>query len=135
MAERDWRAIAAEYAAGRGSLGALAKKHGIPPSTLRAHARREGWSAPCAERKPALSQTGGTAAARDKEEELLRVTDKLVRRAEALLDGEETVGAREIGELMRAMKNAKDIHALRAAPEGREGLRIEFSPEAEEAAV
>ena len=62
------------------------------------------------------------------------------------------VGARELGELMRAIKNVKEIKMLRSAldereqlarlraleeknePVARELLRIEFSPEAEEAA-
>ena len=78
------------------------------------------------------------------------MTDKLVRRAEELLDGGE-IGARELGELMRAIKNAKEIKMLRSAldereqqarvraledknePPRREALRIEFSSEAEEA--
>ena len=75
-----------------------------------------------------------------------------MRRAEEILDGGGEVGAREIGELMRAIKNAKEIKMLRSAldereqqarvraleeknePPKREVLRIEFSPEAEEAA-
>ena len=90
-------------------------------------------------------------AALEKEgDRIFRVTDKLVRRAEELLDGGE-IGARELGELMRAIKNAKEIRMLRSAldereqqarvraleeknePVRRETLRIEFSPEAEEA--
>ena len=85
-------------------------------------------------------------------EEILRVTDMLVRRAEELLNTPEDIGVRELGELMRAIKNAKEIRMLRPELDEREqllrlrtleeksaqadvrSLRIEFSPEAEEAA-
>ena len=157
MAERDWLAIASEYIEGDDSLRALAKKHAIPWSTLRDRARREGWEFQRLERRAALRSCGaliepepdGGEAAR-----IFRVADKLVRRAEAIIDGSgEEVGARELGELMRAVKNAKEIRMIRsaldereqqarvrtleekAAPEAQEGLRIEFSAEAEEAAM
>ena len=76
-----------------------------------------------------------------------------MRRAEEILDGGGELGARELGELMRAIKNAKEIKMLRSAldereqqarvrsleeknePPKRESLHIEFSPEAEEASV
>ena len=159
MAERDWLAIASEYIEGDDSLRALAKKHAIPWSTLRDRARREAWEAfrrdARAAKESGLSG-GNPAAAHEKTarendaERIFRVTDKLVRRAEELLDGGE-IGARELGELMRAIKNAKEIKMLRSAldereqqarvraledknePPRREALRIEFSPEAEEA--
>lgn len=159
MAERDWLAIASEYIEGDDSLRALAKKHAIPWSTLRDRARREAWEAfrrdARAAKESGLSD-GDPAAAHEKTarendaERIFRVTDKLVRRAEELLDGGE-IGARELGELMRAIKNAKEIKMLRSAldereqqarvraledknePPRREALRIEFSPEAEEA--
>ena len=95
---------------------------------------------------------GEPAASLEKDaERIFRVTDKLLRRAEELLDGGE-IGARELGELMRALKSAKEIKMLRSAldereqqarvraleeknePPKREVLRIEFSPEAEAAA-
>ena len=161
MAERDWLAIASEYIEGDDSLRALAKKHAIPWSTLRDRARREAWEAfrrdARAAKESGLSG-GDPAAAHEKTarendaERIFRVTDKLVRRAEELLDGGE-IGARELGELMRAIKNAKEIKMLRSAldereqqarvrsleeknePPKRESLHIEFSPEAEEASV
>ncbi len=159
MAERDWLAIASEYIEGDDSLRALAKKHAIPWSTLRDRARREAWEAfrrDARAAKKSGSSGGDPAAAHEKTanendaERIFRVTDKLVRRAEELLDGGE-IGARELGELMRAIKNAKEIKMLRSAldereqqarvraledknePPRREALRIEFSPEAEEA--
>lgn len=159
MAERDWLAIASEYIESEDSLRALARKHAVPWSTLRDRARREAWEAfrrdARAAKESGLSG-GDPAAAHEKTarendaERIFRVTDKLVRRAEELLDGGE-IGARELGELMRAIKNAKEIKMLRSAldereqqarvraledknePPRREALRIEFSPEAEEA--
>ena len=155
MAERDWPAIASEYTEGEDSLRALAERHAIPWSTLRDRARRERWEDRRREARAdaAEKQLAGEApAAPEKEgDRIFRVTDKLVRRAEELLDGGE-IGARELGELMRAIKNAKEIKMLRSAldereqqarvraleeknePPRREALRIEFSPEAEEAA-
>ena len=159
MAERDWLAIASEYIEGEDSLRALAKKHAVPWSTLRDRARREAWEMfrrDARAAKKSGSSGGDPAAAHEKTarendaERIFRVTDKLVRRAEELLDGGE-IGARELGELMRAIKNAKEIKMLRSAldereqqarvraledknePPRREALRIEFSPEAEEA--
>ena len=159
MAERDWLAIASEYIEGEDSLRALAKKHAVPWSTLRDRARREAWEMfrrdARAAKKSGFSGADPAAAhkktARENDaERIFRVTDKLVRRAEELLDGGE-IGARELGELMRAIKNAKEIKMLRSAldereqqarvraledknePPRREALRIEFSPEAEEA--
>ena len=168
MTPRNWPAIAAEYIEGNGSLRAIAEKHGIPWSTLRDRARREGW-APCrrrrlAEREREACPDGAAAGTeipfgsegreppeRDAER-IFRVTDKLVRRAEEILDSGDEVGARELGELMRAIKNAKEIKMIRSALDEREQqarlrtledksgsakrdeLHIEFSPEAEEAA-
>ncbi len=152
MEEQDFRAIAAEYVEGWDSLRALAEKHGVPRSTLCDRARREGWDFRRQERRAALRgetvepESGGEA------ERIFRVTDKLVRRAEAILDGGDEVGARELGELMRAVKNAKEIRMLRSALDEREqaarvraledklaegaleALHVAFSPEAEEAA-
>ena len=148
MAERDWDAIASEYVEGTDSLCALADRHAIPRSTLCGRARREGWED---RRRAARAATDGDRPLEEGDERIFRVTDKLVRRAEELLDGGE-IGARELGELMRAIKNAKEIKMLRSAldereqqarvraleeknePPRREALRIEFSPEAEEAA-
>lgn len=162
-AERDWQTIAAEYISGTDSLRALAGRHAIPCSTLLGRARREGWTARrrAARAEEVRSASGdleaapaaveNSAAAEENGESIFRVTDKLVRRAEELLDGGE-IGARELGELMRAIKNAKEIKMLRSSldereqlarvraleeknePPRRETLRIEFSPEAEEAA-
>ena len=149
MAKRNWEAIAAAYIEGGMSLRALSRRLEIPWSTLRDRARREDW-----ESRRRLRQEGRQfdAASHPGAEQIFRVTDKLVRRAEEILDGEDAVGARELAELMRAIKNAKEIRMLRSALDereqearvraleekseasGREALRIEFSPEAEEAA-
>ena len=181
MAERDWTAIASEYIEGEGSLRALAERHAIPWSTLRDRARRESWETrrremraanaensfrgerPAPHEKPFRDDTAapyekpfrdGSAAPHEKDaERIFRVTDKLIQRAEEILDSGGEVGARELGELMRAIKNAKEIKMLRSALDEREQqarvqaleekheeaksgtLRIEFSPEAEEAAL
>ena len=143
MAKRNWEEIAAAYIEGEESLRALAERCEIPWSTLRDRAAREGW----AERRQLWRASPDHGAAH-----IFRVTDKLVRRAEEILDGGGELGARELGELMRAIKNAKEIKMLRSALDEREQqlhvraleeklcdgkdepLRIEFSPEAEEAA-
>ena len=169
MAERDWTAIASEYIEGEGSLRALAERHAIPWSTLRDRARRESWETRRRERRAANAENSfrgerpaphekpfrdDTAASHEKDaERIFRVTDKLIQRAEEILDSGGEVGARELGELMRAIKNAKEIKMLRSALDEREQqarvqaleekheeaksgtLRIEFSPEAEEAAL
>ena len=154
MARRDYEPIAEEYIGGWESLRALSQKYAIPWSTLRDRARREGWEYRRLERRAALR--GEIAEEKDTDdgeaERIFRVTDKLVRRAEEILDGGDEVGARELGELMRAVKNAKDIRMLRSALDEREQLarvrsleeklssaqreplQILFSPEAEEAA-
>ena len=169
MAERDWTAIASEYIEGEGSLRALAERHAIPWSTLRDRARRESWETRRREMRAANAENSfrgerpaphekpfrdDTAAPHEKDaERIFRVTDKLIQRAEEILDSGGEVGARELGELMRAIKNAKEIKMLRSALDEREQqarvqaleekheeaksgtLRIEFSPEAEEAAL
>ena len=156
MTPRNWPAIAAEYIEGDGSLRAIAEKHGIPWSTLRDRARREAWESFRRDARAADADPlpgGGSAAHDNGAERIFRVTDKLVRRAEEILDGGGELGARELGELMRAIKNAKEIKMLRSAldereqqarvrsleeknePPKRESLHIEFSPEAEEASV
>lgn len=165
MLKADWQAIAEEYITGEISMRSLAVKYALPRSTLRSRAYREGWI----ERREAFQRTAAQAedgtssdpAAEETplsperavyESEIFRVTDKLVRRAEEILDGPEAVGARELGELMRAIKNAKEIRMLRSELDEREQrarlrtleeksaaadrtLRIEFAPEAEEAAT
>ena len=155
MARRDYQAIAAEYIEGWDSLRSLAQKHAIPFSTLRDRARRELWEARRQERRDALrgSVRAETETDGGEAERILRVADKLVRRAEAILDEDEcALGTKELGELMRAVKNAKEIRMLRPALDEREQearvraleekltaaapgpLEIAFSPEAEEAA-
>ena len=153
MEKRDYASIAEEYIGGWDSLRALSEKHAVPWSTLRDRARREGWEYRRRERREALRgalaepETDG-----DEAERIFRVTDKLVRRAEEILDSGDEVGARELGELMRAIKNAKEIRMIRSALDEREqqarlraleeklfsgadeALRVEFSSEAEEAA-
>lgn len=129
------------------SLRALAREHALPPSTLRDRARREDWTQKREARRalpPSVRDAGGAEA-------IYRLTDKLVRRAEALLDSSEDINARELGELMRAVKSAKEIKMLRSALDEREQaarvkaledkgaaedktLRIEFGPGTEEAA-
>lgn len=149
MDKPDWATIAADYIGGEMSMRAAARRHGVPLTTLRNHARREGWDARRLEARHGPSvpadASGGDAAA------IFRLTDKLVRRAEELLDGSEEMNARELGELMRALKGAKEIKMLRSALDEREqaarvraleeknaerdaALTVEFSPEAEEAA-
>lgn len=149
MAIRNWEAIAAAYIEGEESLRALSRRLAIPWSTLRDRARREDWDSRRRLRREGrrIDPPSPPGA-----EQIFRVTDKLVRRAEEILDGEAAVGARELAELMRAIKNAKEIRMLRSALDereqearvraleeksdasGRGTLLIEFSPEAEEAA-
>ena len=139
------------FGSGRPAAGeTITLFEGGRPAAPEAKTLREGG-------RPAAGETitlfeGGRPAALEKDEErIFRVTDKLVRRAEELLDCGE-IGARELGELMRAIKNAKEIKMLRSAldereqqarvraleeknePAKHETLRIEFSAEAEEAA-
>lgn len=123
----DWKAIAKEYRETDTSLNALAARRAVPRSTLCDRARREGW----ADQRALLRSAGQESSA----ERILRVADKLVRRAEEILDGSDDMGARELGELMRAIKSAKEIGTLAPAAESGGGtLRIEFADEAEEAA-
>ena len=147
MARRDGEAIASEFIKGDESLRELAKRREIPWSTVRDRAQREDWVG----RRLDARMEGDAAALETEAERLLRVTDKLIRRAEELIDGRE-LGARELNELMRALKSAKEIKMLRSALDLREqqarvraleektegakrgSLRIEFSAEAEEAA-
>lgn len=165
MLKADWQTIAEEYITGEISMRSLAVKYALPRSTLRSRAYREGWierreafqrAAAQAEdgtsSDPAAEETPLSPERAVYESEIFRVTDKLVRRAEEILDGPEAVGARELGELMRAIKNAKEIRMLRSELDEREQrarlrtleeksaaadrtLRIEFAPEAEEAAT
>lgn len=172
MVRVDWKAVAEEYITGEISMRSLAVKYAVPRSTLRSRAYREGWiekreafhgaCAPEAARNDDPAAACGeadledeAAAALEKDaahEEILCVTDMLVRRAKELLNTPEDIGVRELGELMRAIKNAKEIRMLRPELDEREqllrlqtlegksaqadarSLRIEFSPEAEEAA-
>lgn len=138
MQSPNWESIAAEYIETEISMSALAKKHALPRTTLRDHAargawraRREQWRARRADREADCRDEGG--------ERLLRVTDKLVRRAEEIADSADELAARELGELMRALKSASAIRQQHTAAESGEkaaegALTIAFSPEAEEAA-
>ncbi len=44
MTSVDWLAIEREYRAGQKSVNSIAKKHGIPETSLRRKAKKEGWS-------------------------------------------------------------------------------------------
>ncbi len=149
MEKPDWDAIAAAYVEGAESMRAVARRFGVPLTTLRGHAQRERWEQRRRARQfEALAQE---RAAGDGGEAIFRLTDKLVRRAEELVDGGAEINARELGELMRALKGAKEIRMLRSALDEREQaarvraleeknappdnvLRIEFGPGTEEAA-
>jgi len=140
-------------------MRSLAIKYALPRSTLRSRAYREGWierreafhSAGSPDAGPAEEEVSPSPEKTAYEQEIFRVTDKLVRRAEEILDGPDAVGARELGELMRAIKNAKEIRMLRSELDEREQrarlrtleeksaaadrtLRIEFASDVEEAA-
>ena len=39
----DWQAIEGEYCAGKKSIRAIAKEHGIDDGTIRARAKKQGW--------------------------------------------------------------------------------------------
>ena len=143
MDRAAWQAAERDYIETEISMSALAKKYGLARSTLRDHAVREGW----AERRKAfqieraaqrLAEAQRAGEAGENPDTLLRVTDKLLRRAEEIADSGGEIGARELGELMRALKSASSIrlaHAVETeeAPEDR-ALTIRFSTETEEAA-
>ena len=169
--EISMRSLAVKYAVPRSTLRSRAYREGWIEKREAFHgacapeaARNDDAAAACEEAvrggDPAAAcgeadLEDEAAAALEKDaahEEILRVTDMLVRRAEELLNTPEDIGVRELGELMRAIKNAKEIRMLRPELDEREqllrlqtlegksaqadarSLRIEFSPETEEAA-
>ena len=136
LREENWAALAQEYITGQLGLNALAAKYAIPRSTLKDHAARGRWQ----ERREAYREAKQLCEL-DRENEsdaLLRVTEKLLRRAEEIADNADEMGARELGELMRALKSASVIRQTHGAAESEDDeqscLRIVFSPETEEAA-
>lgn len=143
MDRAAWREAEREFVETEISMSALARKYALARSTMRDHAAREDW----AQRRRAFQierETQKLIEAQhaldpgENPDALLRVTDKLLRRAEEIADSGGEIGARELGELMRALKSASAIrlaHAVEGeeAPEDR-ALTILFSPETEEAA-
>lgn len=143
MERADWREAEKEYIETEISLYALSKKLGLPRSTLYKRARREHWverrelyrEEQTPRRSPPAQRRAETG---ENPDALLRVTDKLLRRAEEIADSGDEIGTKELGELMRALKSASTIK-LAHAPETEQStaesaLTIRFSPETEEAA-
>lgn len=140
MEKVNWDLIEEEYVGTAMSLRAIAAAHGVSTSTLHRHAQKGGWRAAREERLRDVSalfrgEGAETPAGLDPDAALLRVTGKLLRRAEELADEAGEMNARELGELMRAVKSASAIRLLHGTEEGESSdtLSVCFSPEAEEA--
>ena len=91
---RDWAGIRSRCEAGE-SLRSLAQEYGVPYSTVRGRAAREGWRA----------ETEDGAAERD----LDRIGRKLLRRIERELDGNETLDLRELKSMAGALRELQSL--------------------------
>ena len=123
MAGTEWAEIREEYLRGDISLRALAKKHGVPGSTLRQRAAREGWST---ERERAAEETP--------KQRMEAVTAKLLARLERSIDEAEAMDSKDIKAMTGALRELKEIQRG-GAPDGdarEKCLEVRFMGEAEE---
>ena len=133
----NWKKIAGEYIKGDIAMCPLARKHKVPITTLKDHARREHWS----ERRTAYrAETGFVAVKKtsnrgedpparvfvpDEEDvghigKIFQAEELLVERIIETLQNEKYIDGRELSAIATAISKCKEIRHLRDALDIRE---------------
>ena len=120
----DWAKIKAEYVATGTSYQKLADKHGVPMRTLCRHAKKENWvelrGARGSEiaKKVAVAvemavQRKAASEATDAVDRMFAATDKLMRKAEQLLELEDPLSPRDLRSLSSTLLDVRTLLGIR----------------------
>lgn len=121
--EVDWSKIKAEYIAGGTSYKKLASKYGLPLIKVTRMAQREGWVElrARAERKVSTNLVNGIIKSKSKiEETYYRIVEKLMKKAEKVVDEAVAWQPTTIKEMTTAMKNLRECMDIKSEDELRE---------------
>lgn len=132
----NWKKIAKNYITGDISMSKLAKKSGVPVTTLKDHARREKWSERRAEYRRETGAHAVKASARETApppekfvpdesdiesvEKVFIAADMLIDRVIEVLEKEKYLDGKDLSALATAISKAKEIKNLRYALDIRE---------------
>ena len=135
----DWNRIKAEYIAGGTSYRKLAKKYGVPFSNLKNFAVKEQWTqlreqAKNKQDSKLVENIGKQNAKID--DKYFRLVDKLLERAEALIDSSPGWSVNGLKEMATALKYLKECKGVKSDADMREQeariRNLEKQAEAEE---
>ena len=113
----DWKAIETEYITTDTSYRKLADKYGIDQATISRKAKKDGW---VSKRQHHLSETQAKVLAADTEEKVDRVTklmtvaDKLLKKVEMFVEGDDLISPTSAKNLSDALKNIKEVCMVRS---------------------
>lgn len=113
----DWKALKAEYIAGGVSYRELAEKHGVSQSTLRKVAAKEHWtelrnSVDTKKEQVLVDKLGNKSAKID--EKFFNLVDKLLNKAEEVIDNTPIWQASSLKEMATALKYLKECKGVKS---------------------
>ena len=119
----DWNKIKAEYIAGGTSYRKLAKKYGVPFSNLKNVAVKEQWTqlrerAKNKQDSKLVENIGKQNAKID--DKYFRLVDKLLKKAEGLIDESPDWSVTSIKEMATALRYLKECKGVKSAADIRE---------------
>lgn len=98
----NWNKIKREYAAGAGSIKALAEKYGIPYGTLRSRSQKEKWGELKAKTQAKINQELPTAISNAYGEEIKELTGEFIKKLKRVSRELETVAKMPITTKIKA---------------------------------
>ena len=112
----DWKAIKAEYIAGGVSYRELAEKHGVSQSNLRKVAAKEHWTelrnnVNTKKEQVLVDKLGNKSAKID--EKYFNLVDKLLNKAEEVIDNTPIWQASSLKEMATALKYLKECKGVK----------------------
>ena len=119
----DWKAIKAEYIAGGTSYRKLCEKYGVPRSNLERVAKREGWTnlKRQADDKTEAKIINAISEKNAKiDDKYFALVDKLLGRAEEVIEQTPQWSANMLKEMATAMKYLKECKGVKSDADARE---------------
>ncbi len=113
----DWTKLKAEYISGNTSYRKLAEKYGIPFSTLKNVAVKEGWVSLRERAKNKANTKMVNSVAKDITKNAVKindVADKLLDKIVSLLDECDGIDSQSIKQLTSSLKDIKDIKGIKS---------------------
>ena len=108
----DWQKIKTEYITTDTSYRKLADKYGIDQATISRRAKKEDWVSKRqhhADKTQAKILTADTKKKVDRAARLMTVADKLLRKVEMYVEGDDLISPTSAKNLSDALKNIKEV--------------------------